>query len=78
MSPSRSPKAQGAFAARRWPSSASRAGDRPARILTLGGDCLVDLPPIAYLNTRYVGKLSALWVDSHPDVMTRRCHANPI
>jgi arginase len=43
---------------------------RPARIATLGGDCLVDLAPIAYLNARYEGKLGVLWVDSHPDVMT--------
>src|SRR5215469_3672030 len=43
---------------------------RPDRIVTLGGDCLVDLAPIAYLNTRYGGKLGVLWVDAHPDVST--------
>jgi arginase len=43
---------------------------RPDRIVTLGGDCLVDLAPIAYLNTRYGGNLGVLWVDAHPDVMT--------
>jgi hypothetical protein len=41
----------------------------PDRIVTLGGDCLVDLAPIAYLNTRYGGNLGVLWVDAHPDVM---------
>jgi arginase len=49
---------------------------RPARIVTLGGDCLVDLPPIAYLNARYDGKLGVLWIDSHPDVMTPKDHPN--
>ncbi len=28
---------------------------RPDRIVTLGGDCLIDLAPMAYLNTRYGG-----------------------
>ena len=42
----------------------------PDRIVTLGGDCLVDLAPMAYLNRRYGGKLGVLWVDAHPDVLT--------
>jgi arginase len=29
----------------------------PDRIVTFGGDCLVDLAPIAYLNTRYRGNV---------------------
>jgi arginase len=49
---------------------------RPARVLTLGGDCVVDLPPIAYLSARYGGKLGVLWVDSHPDVMTTKDYPN--
>jgi arginase len=43
---------------------------RPDRIVTLGGDCLIDLAPMAYLNTRYGGHLGVLWVDAHPDVLT--------
>lgn len=43
---------------------------RPDRIVTLGGDCLVDLAPMAYLNTRYGGELGMLWLDAHPDVLT--------
>ncbi|HWQ11587.1 MAG TPA: arginase family protein [Roseiflexaceae bacterium] len=43
---------------------------RPDRIVTLGGDCLIDLAPMAYLNTRYAGDLGVLWVDAHPDVLT--------
>jgi arginase len=42
---------------------------QPDRIVALGGDCLIDLAPIAYLNKRYCGKLGILWIDSHPDVM---------
>ena len=43
---------------------------QPERIVTLGGDCLIDLAPMAYLNRRYDGKLGVLWVDAHPDVMS--------
>ena len=41
----------------------------PERIVALGGDCLIDLAPIAYLNEHYGGKLGVLWVDSHPDIL---------
>ncbi len=43
---------------------------QPDRLVVLGGDCLVDLAPFAYLNERYDGELAVLWVDAHPDVMT--------
>jgi arginase len=43
---------------------------RPDCVVTLGGDCLIDLAPMAYLNTRYGGNLGVLWVDAHPDVLT--------
>lgn len=42
----------------------------PDRIVTLGGDCLVDLAPIAYLSRKYGETLGVLWVDAHPDVMS--------
>ncbi|OLS62844.1 arginase family protein [Pseudomonas putida] len=52
---------------------------QPDRLVVLGGDCLVDLAPLAYLNERYDGDLAVLWVDAHPDVMTpddfRHAHA---
>jgi arginase len=38
--------------------------------VSLGGDCLFDLAPMAYLNTRYEGDLGVLWIDAHPDVLT--------
>lgn len=43
---------------------------QPDRLVVLGGDCLVDLAPFAYLNERYEGDLAVLWVDAHPDVLT--------
>lgn len=43
---------------------------QPERLVVLGGDCLVDLAPFAYLNERYDGDLAVLWVDAHPDVIT--------
>ncbi len=42
----------------------------PDRLVVLGGDCLVDLAPFAYLNERYEGDLAILWVDAHPDILT--------
>jgi len=52
---------------------------QPDRLVVLGGDCLVDLAPFAYLNERYDGDLAVLWVDAHPDVMKpadfRHAHA---
>jgi arginase len=42
---------------------------QPARIVTLGGDCLVGLAPVAYLRERYGEQLGMLWIDAHPDVM---------
>lgn len=41
---------------------------QPARLVVLGGDCLVDLAPFAYLNERYDGELAVLWIDAHPDI----------
>lgn len=44
--------------------------ETPDKVVVLGGDCLVDLAPFAYLNERYGGDLAVLWVDAHPDIMT--------
>jgi arginase len=49
---------------------------KPDRLVVLGGDCLVDLAPFAYLNERYDGELAVLWVDTHPDVMTPKVFMN--
>ena len=45
------------------------ARHQPEAIVTLGGDCLIDLAPIAYLGERYGDDLAVVWVDAHPDVM---------
>ena len=41
---------------------------KPDKLVILGGDCLIDLVPFAYLNQRYEGDLAVLWVDAHPDI----------
>ena len=53
--------------------SARRAIEKhwPDRVLTIGGDCLVDLAPIVYLNKRY-DRLGVLWIDAHPDVQSTK------
>lgn len=50
--------------------------EAPDKVVVLGGDCLVDLAPFAYLNERYEGDLAILWVDAHPDVITPRHFAH--
>ena len=40
----------------------------PDRVIVFGGDCAVELAPIAYLNEKYDGDVAVLWVDAHPDV----------
>ena len=42
----------------------------PDNLVVLGGDCLVDLAPFAYLQEKYQDALGILWVDAHPDIMT--------
>ncbi len=42
----------------------------PESLVVLGGDCLVDLAPFAYLSEKYGDELGVLWVDAHPDIMT--------
>ncbi|VXA86693.1 Arginase [Acinetobacter sp. 8I-beige] len=44
----------------------------PDSLVVLGGDCLVDLVPFAYLQEKYQDNLGILWVDAHPDIMTSK------
>lgn len=44
--------------------------ERPERVITFGGDCLVSLAPFAWLGELYGDDLAILWVDAHPDVTT--------
>jgi len=43
---------------------------RPARIVTLGGECSVSVAPFSELAARYGNDLAILRIDSHPDVGT--------
>jgi len=37
-------------------------------VVTVGGDCAVDIPPIAAAHARYKDALTVLWIDAHADV----------
>jgi arginase len=37
-------------------------------VITVGGDCGVDIAPIAEARRRYGDDLTVLWIDAHPDV----------
>lgn len=39
-------------------------------VVTAGGDCSVDLAPIATARDRYGAELTVLWIDAHPDLYT--------
>ncbi|GAA4081471.1 arginase family protein [Actinomadura miaoliensis] len=38
------------------------------RVITVGGDCAVDIAPITAAHLRYGDALTVLWIDAHPDV----------
>ncbi|MCG8365858.1 MAG: arginase family protein [Pseudanabaenales cyanobacterium] len=42
----------------------------PERILTIGGDCGVEIAPISFLNKRYDQSLMVIWLDAHGDLNT--------
>ncbi|MBI4784030.1 MAG: arginase family protein [Oscillatoriophycideae cyanobacterium NC_groundwater_1537_Pr4_S-0.65um_50_18] len=42
----------------------------PERILTIGGDCGVEIAPISFLNKRYDQTLTVIWLDAHGDLNT--------
>ncbi|WP_232832617.1 arginase family protein [Photorhabdus sp. CRCIA-P01] len=48
----------------------------PDRLTILGGDCLVDLEPFAWLSERWGEGFGILWIDTHPDVMTPAQYEN--
>ena len=43
--------------------------ERPDRIITIGGNCMVSLAPFDYLHGRYENA-GIIWIDAHPDVST--------
>ncbi len=42
---------------------------KPDKIITIGGNCLVSLAPFDYLHGLYP-KTGIIWIDAHPDVST--------
>lgn len=44
--------------------------DKPEKVLTLGGDCSLEIIPISYANQRYGGTIKVFWFDAHADVNT--------
>jgi arginase len=41
-------------------------------VITVGGDCGVDLAPITAAHDRYGDRLTLLWIDAHPDLYSPR------
>ena len=41
---------------------------RPARVVTLGGECSVSVVPFTYLAERYHDDVAMVWIDAHPDI----------
>lgn len=42
----------------------------PARIVTIGGDCGVELTPVSFLKRQYGQDFAVLWLDAHADLNT--------
>ncbi|NBX65754.1 MAG: arginase family protein [Proteobacteria bacterium] len=42
----------------------------PKRVLTIGGDCGIEVAPSAYLNNLYGGDVQIFWIDAHSDINT--------
>ncbi len=45
------------------------ASEKPEKIITIGGNCLVSLVPFDYLHHLYQD-VGIVWIDAHPDVST--------
>lgn len=42
--------------------------ENPDKILTLGGECSVSVPPFSYLAHKYKGNVAVVWIDAHKDL----------
>ncbi len=40
----------------------------PKKILTIGGDCGVEVAPVSFLNSQYSTDLAIIWFDAHGDL----------
>ena len=45
------------------------AAEKPDRVITIGGNCMVSLAPFDYLHGLY-DNAGIIWIDAHPDVST--------
>ena len=45
------------------------ANEKPDRVITIGGNCMVSLAPFDYLHGLYKNT-GIIWIDAHPDVST--------
>lgn len=43
--------------------------EKPDRVITIGGNCMVSLAPFDYLHGKYENT-GIIWIDAHPDVST--------
>ena len=43
--------------------------EKPDKIITIGGNCLVSLPSFDYLHGKYEN-IGMIWIDAHPDITT--------
>lgn len=43
--------------------------EKPDKIITIGGNCIVSLAPFDYLHGLY-DKVGIIWIDAHPDIST--------
>ncbi|WP_158502149.1 arginase family protein [Vitiosangium sp. GDMCC 1.1324] len=59
-----------ALLAQQQAAAALLAHHEPTRLVTLGGDCGVELAPVSWLNRCYAGNLAVLWLDAHGDLNT--------
>ncbi|MGQ5709005.1 arginase family protein [Lactobacillus sp. PSON] len=49
--------------------------EKPDKIITFGGNCLVSQAPIDYLNDHY-NNLGVIWFDAHPDISNPKMFYN--
>ena len=47
--------------------------EKPDKIITIGGNCIVSLAPFDYLHGIYKN-VGIIWIDAHPDVTLCSCN----
>lgn len=52
-----------------WDAQNKIEREKPEKIITIGGNCIVSLAPFDYLHGIYK-KVGVIWIDAHPDVST--------